>query len=99
MTGQARKTIAGTLALLPNPCTTKPCLPGLALAVIAEDSERYFLTKAGGFYIQDYGEDSDLPAPGDKVLATGDVRESRDIAGNTFSTIELTALREAHTKR
>lgn len=93
MTDQAPKTITGTLALLPNPCTTKPCLPGMAFAVIADDSVQYFLTKGGGFYMLGSGESNKMPAPGDKVVASGDVQERRDIAGNIFTTIELTTLR------
>lgn len=99
MTGKAPKTITGTLALLPNPCTTKPCLPGMALAIIADDSVRYFLTRNGGFYMLDSGESDKLPTPGDHVIASGDVQEKHDIDGNTFTTIEITALRQAKTDK
>ena len=97
MIDQTPKTITGTVALLPNPCTTKPCLPGMALAVIANDGVRYFLTKDGGFYMQDSGESKQMPAPGDKVVARGDVQEKLDITGNTFTTIEVTTLRQTNT--
>jgi hypothetical protein len=99
MTDQAPKTITGTLTLLPNPCTTKPCLPGMAFAVIADDSVRYFLTRDGGFYMLNSGASKNIPAPGDKVVASGDVQEKQDIAGNIFTTIEITALRQAKTDK
>ena len=99
MVDQAPKTITGTLALLPNPCTTKPCLPGMAFAVIADDSVQYFLTRDGGFYILGSGESKNMPTPGDKVVASGDVQEKHDVAGNIFTTIEITALRQAKTNK
>jgi hypothetical protein len=97
MIDQTPKTITGTVALLPNPCTTKPCLPGMALAVIANDSVRYFLIKDSGFYMQDSGESKQMPASGNKVVARGDVQEKLDITGNNFKTIEVTTLPQAKT--
>jgi len=96
---QAPKAITGTLALLPNPCTTKPCLPGMALAVIANDGVQYFLTKDGGFYMQDSGESKQMPAPGDRVVARGDVQEKLDITGHKFTTIEVTTLQQVNANK
>jgi hypothetical protein len=95
MTGQTAKTINGTLTLLPNPCTTQPCLPGMAFAVLGDDSVQYFLTRDGGFYMLGSGESNNLPEPGEPVVASGDVQEQHDIAGKAFKTIELTSLRKS----
>ncbi len=92
MSGSGEQTIEGTLTLLPNPCTTKPCLPGLAFAVMADDGAPYFLAKNDGFYMHGV---PDMPEPGDKVVATGSVQEKRDVTGKAFKAIELTALRSA----
>jgi hypothetical protein len=45
------------------------------------------------------GESDNLPAFGDKVVASGDVQEKRDVAGNIFTTIEIKALRPAKTNK
>ena len=64
----------------------------MAFAVIAADQVPYFLTRGGRFYMQNA---PDMPAPGDEVVANGDIQEKQDIAGKTFQTIELTALSQA----
>jgi hypothetical protein len=71
----------------------------MAFALIADDGLRYFLTMEGGFYMLGSGESDNLPAPGDKVVAGGDVQEKRDVAGNIFTTIEIKALRPAKTSK
>jgi hypothetical protein len=91
MTSEATEK-TGKLELVPNPCTTKPCLPGLAFAVIA-DRVPHFLTRNGRFYMQNA---ADLPSPGETVVAAGVVHEQKDVNGNTFKTIEFTSLRLQH---
>ncbi len=76
--------ITGKLELLPNPCTTKPCLPGLAFAVVA-DGVPYFLSSNGGFVMHN----ADLPPAGETVVAVGVVLEAMDVNGNPFKTIKL----------
>lgn len=93
MTAHSDKTLTGTLSLEPNPCTTKPCLPGIAFALVTDDGVRYFLTRRGGFIMPSSAESNSLPAPGDKVVAGGSVQEEHDIAGNIFRTLEVTTLR------
>lgn len=41
-------TITGEYLAVGNPCTTKPCLPGIVYAVLA-DNTRYYLTVEGSF--------------------------------------------------
>lgn len=88
----APQTITGTLTVLPNPCTTRPCLPGTALAVVGDNNVRYFLTRGGRFYAGETSEENGMPAPGEPVVASGSVQEQHDIAGNTFTTIEVATL-------
>jgi hypothetical protein len=92
MSEQTSKTIKGTLVLLPNPCTSKPCLPGMAFAVNA-DSVSYFLVRNDRFYMQGSSEMNKLPNPGETVVASGVVQEKHDVAGKPFTTIEASSLR------
>ena len=85
-----QRTIKGTLVLLPNPCTSKPCLPGMAFAVNA-DGVPYFLVKNDRFYMHGSSETNNLPNPGETVVASGVVREKHDVAGNPFTTIETSS--------
>ena len=91
MTEEATKTI-GKLELVPNPCTTKPCLPGLAFAVIVDDRVPYFLTRDGRFLMQNA---VDLPLPGERVVAVGHVCDRKDVNNNAFKTVEYTSLTRA----
>lgn len=91
MTEQAT-TITGKLELVPNPCTTKPCLPGLAHAVIVDDRVPYFLTRDGRLQMQNA---VDLPSPGERVVAVGHVRDQKDVNNNAFKTLEFASLTRA----
>jgi hypothetical protein len=91
MVGEA----TGKLEFLPNPCTTKPCLPGLALAVVSADGVTYFLTRDGKFQMQPA---AGMPSPGEKVLAIGDVHEQVDVNARPFKTIDFTSLTRTETK-
>lgn len=84
--------ITGKLELLPNPCTTKPCLPALAFAVAAEDRVPHFLTRDGKFVLHNA---ADLPSPGEKVVVVGDIHEQQDVNGKPFKTIQVTSITAA----
>lgn len=86
--------ITGMLTLLPTPCTTTPCLPGMALVVVAGDGAQYFLTKNGG-YLQDLAGGQSMSQPGDKVIVSGTTQDQRDTAGNAFTIIEFVNLKQA----
>src|SRR5688572_22001144 len=92
MTSQAAQTITGTLTLLPSPCTTEPCLPGMALAIVTVGDAQYFLAKNGGF-LQDLAGGGPMPQPGDTVVASGTTHDKRDTAGATFTILEFTTLK------
>ena len=96
MTAQTSKTITGALVLLSNPCTSKPCLPGMAFAITADDNAIYFLVKQGQFFMPGSGKIEDMPEPGERIIASGTVHESHDIAGNLFKTIEPVSLKSHH---
>lgn len=65
----------------------------MAFAVITGASNTpYFLTKNGEFYMPDSAKSINMPALGDKVVARGDAHKKHDIAGNTFTAIELVAI-------
>jgi hypothetical protein len=91
MTEEATKT-TGKLELVPNPCTTRPCLPGLAFAVVVDDRVPYFLTRDGRLQMQNA---VDLPSPGERVVAVGCVRDQKDVNGNAFKILEFTSLTRA----
>ena len=91
MTEKATKT-TGKLELVPNPCTTKPCLPGLALAVVVDDRVPYFFTRNGRLQMQNA---VDLPSPGERVVAVGQVTDQKDVNDNVFKTLEFTSLTRA----
>lgn len=92
MPSAAPTTIHGTLELVPNPCTTRPCLPGLAFAVVA-DGVPYFLTKGGALCMQDRAWDDELPAPGTPISVKGTVEERWDMNNCRYITIEFSAAR------
>ena len=91
MTEEATRT-TGKLDLVPNPCTTKPCLPGLAFAVVVDDRVPYFLTREGRLQMQNA---VGLPSPGERVVAVGHVRDQKDVNGNAFKSLEFTSLTRA----
>jgi hypothetical protein len=91
MTEEATE-LTGKLDLVPNPCTTQPCLPGLAFAVIVDDRVPYFLTRDGRFLMQNA---ADLLSPGESVVAVGHVSDQKDVNNNAFKTLEFTSLTRA----
>jgi hypothetical protein len=89
---EKQQTLVGTLTLVPNPCTTRPCLPGMAFAVVVGHTP-YFLTKDGRLCMSNYAWAPTAPALGDQVTATGVVAENLDVNDCQFRVIEFTSLR------
>ena len=83
--------ITGSLILAPNPCTTEPCLPGMALA-IHSDGRLLFLTSSGAFRTTTTAWAEAEIEPGAVVTVRGVVRERRDVAGRPYLTIEVSSL-------
>jgi len=84
-------TLKGRYTLSPNPCTTEPCLPGVAYAVEA-GGKLYFLTSGGRWSSQPRSLGAWTPAPGDSVAVAGRTASHTDIRGAEFLTIEVEAL-------
>ena len=94
MPDQAAETVTGSLTLAPNPCTTEPCLPGLAYAIDA-DGRLMFMTTDEALRMHG-GEWLDVRlGPGSQVTVRGIVRERRDIVGRPYLAIEVTSVAPA----
>ncbi len=85
------ESITGYYRIIENPCTTVPCLPGLAYAVIA-NNVRYYLTVNDHLQTMPRSWGDYTPSINDLVTVKGYKREKKDISGNTFHTIETIEL-------
>lgn len=93
MPSASSTTLRGTLELVPNPCTTRPCIPGLALAVVV-DGVPYFLTENEALCMHDRDWGRELPAPGKPVAVTGELQTRLDVNDCRFLTIEVAGVRD-----
>jgi hypothetical protein len=93
-TPSASVTLRGSLVLLANPCTTQPCLPGVALALAppadAGGPHPCFLTRHGAFV----SDPRALPggsraAIGELLEVVGERSERYDVHGEKVVTIEV----------
>lgn len=84
-------TLTGRYVLMPNPCTTEPCLPGMAPAL--ESAGRHFFMTAGGRLLDKPAERwAWQPQYGDTIAVTGRTGQQVDIHGKAFATIEVESL-------
>ena len=92
MESRERTTITGEYSIVPNPCTTDPCLPGVVYAVLMDNT--YHLTIEGHWLWggENPSWDGYTPGLGDLVTVTGYVSEEMDIFGNSFYNIEVVSL-------
>jgi hypothetical protein len=88
------ETVTGSLILAPNPCTTEPCLPGLAYAIDA-DGRRVFVTTDGALRMHGHHWVEAELEPGSRVAGRGIVKERRDISGRPYLAIEVSSLAPA----
>ncbi len=89
---EATTTLTGRYAFVPNPCTTQPCLPGMAFAVECA-GQCFLLTQSGRWSDHPWISQGWSPAVGNSVSVTGRVTQHTDIRGDSFFTIEVEALR------
>ena len=90
--GRGTSTLSGTLTLAANPCTTRPCLPGVALALDSA-AGRYFLRRRRR-WLRDPSELEEGPAmPGDRIVVTGHAGAGADVDGMPFLTLDVLAVR------
>lgn len=80
--------VEGALVLTPNPCTTQPCLPGMALAVDTGDGP-CFLTRKGTWLMDPSTLGPAAVAIGDMVRVTGSVNQAVDVRGEAFRMVEV----------
>ena len=85
-------TVRGPLVLAPSPCTTRPCLPGMALAVDA-GGELCFITRQGAVLFGTSALGSPGLAIGQAVVANGTMSEIPDVRGEVFRALEITSIR------
>lgn len=88
-------TITGKYLAVGNPCTTRPCLPGIVYAV-SVDHTYYYLTVEGTWLWVPEGNrswDGYTPEEGDFVTVTGYVNKRKDISGRPFYEIEVVSLK------
>ena len=80
--------ITGVLTLEPNPCLTKPCLPGMVLALKSEKAV-YFLKNDGNF-IEENFKWRGVPLKQDDVLVIkGKKSDLTDIFDKPFTVLEI----------
>jgi hypothetical protein len=91
--GASLKTITGQYVYVGNPCTTTPCLPGMAFAVTTVNA-CYYLTIKGHWFSKNRVWGRYTPEPGDLVTVVGYVQEKQDVFGKPFQTIEAVSLKE-----
>lgn len=84
-------TVTGRYSYIGNPCTTEPCLPGMAYAVLAND-KYYYITVDDRWFSDNRSWDGYTPEPGDLVTITGYLQQKSDIFGKVFYTLEAVSL-------
>ena len=87
-------TIKGRYSYVGNPCTTEPCLPGMAYTVFT-DNKCYYLTINDSWFSENRSWDGYLPELNDLVMVTGHLKEKKDVFGKSFYTIEVVSLQPA----
>ena len=85
------QTITGYYSVVENPCTTRPCLPGLAYAVLA-NGKRYYITLNDRLLFENRSWANYTPNVNDLVSVKGYLRQKRDIYNQEYLTIETIEL-------
>ena len=84
-------TITGRYVYIGNPCTTKPCLPGMAYAVQAND-KFYYITINNQWFSENRSWGEYTPEVNDLVTVTGYFNEMKDVFDKPFYTMEVVSL-------
>lgn len=87
-------TIKGRYSYVGNPCTTEPCLPGMAYAVRVDD-KCYYITINDRWFSENRSWNGYSPELDDLVTVTGHLEEKKDVFGKSFYTIEVVSLQPA----
>ncbi len=91
MDNETMTTITGRYVFVPNPCTTEPCLPGMAYAV-ESGGQGYLLTVADRWSDKPRTWGGWTPLLGDTITVVGRVTHRTDLRGAPFLTIEVESL-------
>lgn len=86
-------TVTGIYSCVSNPCTTKPCLPGMVFAVQADRT--YYLAMQGHLIFENLSWEGYAPEPGAIVSVAGYLSKHEDIHGDKFFKIEIIYLKPA----
>jgi hypothetical protein len=86
-------TVTGMYSYVSNPCTTKPCLPGMVFAVQADRT--YYLAMQGHLIFENLSWEGYAPEPGAIVSVAGYLSKHEDIHGDKFFEIEIISLQPA----
>jgi hypothetical protein len=87
-------TVTGVYSYVSNPCTTKPCLPGMVFAV-QSDRTYYYITVKGRFLFENLSWEGYSPEPGAIVTVSGYLSIHEDIYGDKFLEVEVISLQPA----
>lgn len=82
------KEISGIYVLEPNPCLTKPCLPGVIPAIRTE-KKIYFLVIEGHYADEPFIWQGKQPKVGEAIRLKGRICTKTDINNEEFYIIEL----------
>lgn len=82
------KEISGIYSLEPNPCLTKPCLPGIIPAIKVEKA-LYFLVIDGHYVDDNFTWKGRTPEVGETITVKGKVSTKLDINNEKFLIIEI----------
>ncbi|MGK7914653.1 MAG: hypothetical protein AB4038_03785 [Prochloraceae cyanobacterium] len=84
-------TVTGEYTFVPNPCTTKPCLPGFIFALQVNETY-YYLMVEGQWLWETQSWDGFVPQVGQTVKVSGEISEQIDTAGQVFYNLEVISL-------
>ena len=91
------RTVQGRCVFVPNPCTTQPCLPGMAHALLADDGELWFITRGGQWSDQPPRVGARTLHVGERLVLTGEASERSDAFGRPYRLIEAASVERAGT--
>jgi hypothetical protein len=83
--------IKGIYTLVPNPCLTQPCLPGMAGAVKTGEGI-YFLLKDGHFTDDGFFWEDVSPQHGDTLIINGIPDTMTDVKGEEFKVMKMISI-------
>jgi len=87
----ATETVIGIYKIIPNPCTTDPCLPCVVSSIYA-NNKYYVITVNGYWFCGDFSWNGFTHSDGDSLKIEGFISEHTDINGKPYYEIEVVDL-------